>query len=72
MTHEQAHKILNRVRDGEAYPKGIIDRALCLTGDLDLHEAMRSTGMAATIPGQGAGEWRSGSEQLVAHRDSRH
>ena len=34
MTHEQAMKLLDRVRDGVDYPRAIIDIALRLTGDL--------------------------------------
>jgi len=39
MTHEQAQKILDKVREGVAYPASIVDFALFLTGDLDAHEA---------------------------------
>jgi hypothetical protein len=35
MTHEQAQKILDRVRDGFAYPEHVITQALRLTGDLE-------------------------------------
>lgn len=35
MTHAQAHKILDQVREGVAYPEHIITMALQLTGDLD-------------------------------------
>lgn len=35
MTHEQAHKILDRVREGVAYPEHVITQALRLTGDLE-------------------------------------
>lgn len=34
MTHEQAMKILDKVRDGIPYPIKIINMALELTGDL--------------------------------------
>jgi hypothetical protein len=34
MTHEQAMKILDKVRDGIPYPVKIINMALELTGDL--------------------------------------
>ncbi len=39
MTHEQAHRILDRAKDGTTFPRRIIDQALWLTGDLDAHEA---------------------------------
>lgn len=35
MTHSQAHKILDRVREGQQYPEHVITMALKLTGDLD-------------------------------------
>jgi hypothetical protein len=35
MTHEQAMKILDRVREGVAYPEHVITMALKLTGDLE-------------------------------------
>jgi hypothetical protein len=41
MTYEQAQKILDRVKDGTAYSRKIIDEALWLTGDIGSHEAMR-------------------------------
>lgn len=35
MTYEQAIKILDRVREGIAYPEHVISAALRITGDLD-------------------------------------
>jgi hypothetical protein len=35
MTHEQAMKILDRVREGQQYPEHVITMALKLTGDLE-------------------------------------
>jgi len=35
MTHEKAMQILDKVREGIAYPQHIIDEALRLTGDLE-------------------------------------
>jgi hypothetical protein len=34
MTHQQAMKILDRVREGVAYPEHVITQALRLTGDI--------------------------------------
>lgn len=34
MTHEQAMRILDRVREGWLYPSRIVDMALKMTGDL--------------------------------------
>jgi chemotaxis regulatin CheY-phosphate phosphatase CheZ len=35
MTHQEAMRILDKVKDGQPYPDHIINRALQLTGDLD-------------------------------------
>jgi hypothetical protein len=35
VTHEQAMKLLDAVRDGADYSRAVIDEALRLTGDLD-------------------------------------
>lgn len=35
MTHQDAIKILDRVRDGVVYPQHIVLQALRMTGDLD-------------------------------------
>jgi hypothetical protein len=35
MSHTDAHKILDRVREGVAYPEHVIKQALRLTGDLE-------------------------------------
>ena len=35
MTHEEAMKILDKVREGQPFPDHIINKALQLTGDLD-------------------------------------
>jgi hypothetical protein len=34
MSHADAHKILDRVREGQQYPEHVITMALRLTGDL--------------------------------------
>jgi hypothetical protein len=35
MSHASAHKILDGVREGVAYPEHVITQALRLTGDLN-------------------------------------
>ncbi len=35
MNYFEAHKLLDRVKDGQTFSRASIDRALCLTGDLD-------------------------------------
>lgn len=66
MTHEQAQKILDRLKDGESYSRAIIDAALWLTGDLDAHEAMRGEGMGQALSGQGAGVGCRAGQSMVA------
>lgn len=34
MNYEQAHRILDRLKEGWSYPAHIVDQALRLTGDL--------------------------------------
>jgi hypothetical protein len=34
MSHKDAHKILDRLREGVAYPEHVITQALRLTGDI--------------------------------------
>ena len=72
MTHEQAHKILDRVKDGTAYSRKIIDEALWLTGDIGSHEAVRSEGMEAAICPESAIFGKGESSELVAASQSRH
>lgn len=72
MTHEQAHKILDRVKDGTAYSRKVIDEALWLTGDLDAHEAVRSEGMDQTLEAKSDDGWGQQFKQLVAQHDCRH
>ena len=35
MTYELAVKILDRVKEGVAYPQIVVERALMMTGDID-------------------------------------
>jgi len=35
MSHEQAMRVLDAVKDGVLYPSHIVDEALRLTGDLE-------------------------------------
>jgi hypothetical protein len=65
MTYEQAQKILDRVREGINYPPGIVDFALCLTGDLDAHEAHGGQGVGAEIQTQGQGRWSGAGPDMV-------
>ena len=35
LTHELAMKILDKVKEGVAYPRMVVERALMMTGDID-------------------------------------
>lgn len=72
MTHEEAHKILNRIRDGVAYPQAVTCKALYLTGDLDLHEAMRGSGMDPSVFQKNPRDWKAGGGELVGQNQVRH
>ena len=50
MNKLQAHKILDELKDGTDYTTRTINTALEQTGDLGLHEADRSLGMARPLP----------------------
>jgi len=71
MNHDQAKAILDRVRDGVAYPRHTIDKALEMTGDIDGHikgmdEGMRSEGVDQALPHQSFGGGEVGSLGMVA------
>ena len=72
MTHEQAHKILDRVKDGTAYSRRIIDEALWLTGDIDSHEAVRGEGMDQPVEAKSDDGWGQQFKRLVAQNDHGH
>jgi hypothetical protein len=65
MTHEQAQKILDKVREGVAYPASIVDFALFLTGDIESYEANRGQGMGREIQTQGQTSWGRAGQDLV-------
>jgi hypothetical protein len=69
MTYFEAHKLLDRVKDGQTFSRVVIDRALELTGDI---EADRSTGMGDKIPSESQGIGQSQSIGMVANHDCRH
>ena len=65
MTHEQAQKILDKVREGVAYPSGVVDFALFLTGDIESYEANRGEGMGGAVQTQGPASWGRAGQDLV-------
>lgn len=77
MNHEHAIAILDRVRDGIAYPRHTIDKALEMTGDIDGHiqrmdEDHRSAGVNQTLPQESGGGGETGSRWVVADDLIRH
>ena len=74
MTREEAHKILNRFREGSEYPGHEINQALKATGDIKqpvgrMAQRMRSQGMAGQVDNPSARERIEPGEQLVGRRD---
>lgn len=65
MNYEQAHKILDRAKDGEQFSIFTINQALFLTGDIGVHERDRSAGMDRTIQHQEIPSRFTGSEIMV-------
>ena len=65
MTHEQAQKILDKVREGVAYPSGVVDFALFLTGDIESYEANRGEGMGRAVQTQGPISWGRAGPDMV-------
>ena len=77
MNYEHAKAILDRVRDGIAYPSHTIQKALEMTGDIDGHiEGMdagdRSTGMDQAVSAESDRRGEIGSLRLVADDLIRH
>ena len=77
MNYEHAKAILDRVRDGIAYPPHTIQKALEMTGDIDGHnqgmdEGVRSTGMDQALSQESDRRGEIGSLRLVANDLIRH
>jgi len=77
MNYEHAKAILDRVRDGVAYPRHTIDKALEMTGDIDGHikgmdEGHRSAGVDQTLPQESGGGGEAESRWVVADDLIRH
>ena len=65
MTHEEAHKILDAVRNGVPHPAAYISKALHLTGDLGAHALLRSKGVDQEIPSKNRRGWGHGYQVMV-------
>lgn len=69
MNYDQANQILDRAKEGQQFSSFVIDRALCLTGDID---SDRSQGMGEALSDEIKGEWEKRSVLLVANHIGRH
>ena len=68
MNYFDAHKLLDRVKDGQAISRTAIDYALFLTGDAP----ERGQGMDFEIPAENQRFGQSQSIGMVAKHDCRH
>ena len=68
MTYFDAHKLLDRVKDGQTISRAAIEYALFLTGDAP----ERGQGMDFEIPAENQGTGQSQGISLVADHDCRH
>ena len=68
MNYFDAHKLLDKVKDGQTINRTAIDYALFLTGDAP----ERSQGMDFEIPAEDQGTGQSQGISLVADHDCRH
>jgi len=69
VNYETANQILDRIKEGQQFSPFVIDRALCLTGDID---ADRSPGMVEALQEKDNGVWEERSVLLVANYIRRH
>lgn len=69
MNYFDAHKILDKVKDGQTFSRVVIDRALELTGD---YAPSGSQGMDFEIPAESQGIGQSQSLSLVANHNFGH
>ena len=70
MNRLDANKLLDKAREGHKYTFEQISAALFASGDL--HDPMRSAGMASTLPGQGETIGQGESTKLVVSSENRH
>ena len=68
MNYFDAHKLLDKVKDGQIFSRAAIDYALFLTGDAP----ERGQRMDYEIPAENQGTGQSQGISLVADHDCRH
>ena len=69
MNYFDAHKLLDRVKDGQTFSRVVIDKALELTGD---YAPERGKGMGDEIPAENQRTGKSQGIGMVANHDCRH
>ena len=69
MNNAQANQILDRIKEGQQFSPFVINRALCLTGDIDPD---RGPGMGEALSEESNGMWEKRSVLLVANHIGRH
>ena len=69
MNYFDAHKLLDRVKDGQTFSRVVIDRALELTGDYAPERGQR---MDFEIPSESQGTGQNQVISMVANHDCRH
>lgn len=58
MNYYEAKKVLDSQKyEGRAYSRFVIDTALYLTGDLEIHEGFRGPAMGEDVPEQAGSGW---------------
>jgi hypothetical protein len=67
MTYEHAKAILDRVRDGVAYPTHTIDKALEMMGDIDGHIERVDADHGSAGVGQAVSQESDGGGQTESH-----
>jgi len=71
VNYEQAHRILDRYKDGEQFSSFTINQALYLTGDLGIYERERSTGVALQIQEETKRAWIKHGSAMVEQNNLR-
>jgi hypothetical protein len=70
MTRQEANQLLDKLRDGHRYTFEQISAALYASGDL--HDPMRSAGMASALSSQAETIGQGQSPKLVVSSENRH
>ncbi len=66
MTHEQAMRLLDAVKDGQVYSIALINRALEITGDRNENDG--SSGVVQAVQSESINGWCDSSPQMVVRR----